>query len=290
MILMFIKFLIYTYVLILGLLNLASQTSTVETFQPYDIRQQELPNSHYNDVTSLLDLESTEFDENEPIKDEADEILDVAEQETNEAEKNMDKEEEKDFDVTFTKEPIGEEVASRIVGVSWKEEAPVSKEDLAYLQLSYWGYDDQPHHGEMIVHNAVADDILEIFQILYENRYPIERMKLIDEYDADDNASMRDNNTSSFCYRSITNSSFLSKHSYGLAIDINPLVNPYVSGNHIYPIEGAVYKDRQVDEKGMIQKDDILYQAFIERGWIWGGDWEDPLDYQHFEKPLEAIQ
>lgn len=287
---MFIKFLIYTYILIIGLLNLSSLPATVETFQPYDMREQELASSRYNDVTSIADLENAELDKNESVDEEMDEGL-VKE----EIQRPVEPEEEIDtvddeFQTTFTKEPIGEEIKSRIIGVSWKEGAPVSIEDLAYLQLSYWGYDDKPHVGEMIVHNDVAGELLEIFEILYENQYPIERMRLIDEYDADDNASMRDNNTSSFCYRSITNSSFLSKHSYGLAIDINPLVNPYVSGDNIYPVEGAVYRDRQVDEKGMIHIDDILYQAFTDRGWIWGGDWEDPMDYQHFEKPLETIQ
>lgn len=187
----------------------------------------------------------------------------------------------------FSWQIVDDKIARKIVGSSWKKDAPVQLSDLAYLELTYWGYDEKEHRGEMIVHSSVAEEVLDIFKELYDNKYYIEKIRLMDEYDADDNRSMADNNTSSFCYRSIVGSSYLSKHAYGLAIDINPLVNPYIKGQTILPQEGSQYKDRSLEEKGMIKKGDICYNAFSERGWKWGGDWHDPKDYQHFEKIVQ---
>lgn len=184
----------------------------------------------------------------------------------------------------FKSQPIDEKIMKRIRGVSWQEGSPVALKDLRYLTISHWSFEDQVLQGELIVHKDVAAEVLEIFKELYENKYYIEKMKLIDNYDASDDASMADNNTSSFCYRQITGGGQLSRHSYGLAIDINPLYNPYVHGNQILPPQGEVYVDRSQYRKGMIMKDDACYKAFVKRGWEWGGDWATPLDYQHFEK------
>lgn len=107
---------------------------------------------------------------------------------------------------------------------------------------------------------------------------------MIDEYSANDELSMSDNNTSSFCYRLVNNTKFISKHSKGLAIDINPLYNPQVKNNTVYPANGKPYIDRNKNVKGMIKKGDACYNAFILRGWKWGGNWKNVKDYQHFEK------
>jgi hypothetical protein len=95
---------------------------------------------------------------------------------------------------------------------------------------------------------------------------------------------MAENNTSAFNFRRITNSTTISKHGYGVAIDINPIQNPYIRGETILPPAGEEYLDRSNIRMGMITKGDICYQAFISRGWKWGGDWSTPKDYQHFEK------
>lgn len=192
---------------------------------------------------------------------------------------DMDKEE-----VIFTYIPLSEEIIDRINGISYKENNEVKIEDLAYIQVTHWGFDDRDHMGEMIVNIKVAEEVVEIFRELYEAKFPIEKIKLIDEYDAKDDLSMADNNTSAFCYREVTGSKGkLSNHSYGVAIDINPVQNPYVKDNTILPEGGKEYLDRDNIRKGMIISNDVCYNAFKSRGWTWGGEWNSLKDYQHFE-------
>lgn len=157
---------------------------------------------------------------------------------------------------------------------------------LAYLQVSYFGFDNEPHIGELIVNAQLSNDVLEIFKELYEIKYPIEKIKLIDEYNANDELSMSDNNTSCFCYRVISGTSRTSNHATGTAIDINPLYNPHVTNNSISPVSATPYANRNIDCKYQINKNDSIYQIFIKHGWAWGGDWSKSKDYQHFEKKL----
>lgn len=187
----------------------------------------------------------------------------------------------------FKQSSISDEIAEKIKGVSWKEESPVKLEDLAYINITYWGFDDKEHIGEMIVHKKLAEEIIDIFKDLYDAKFPIEKIRLIDEYDANDDLSMADNNTSAFCSREVTGSKgVFSMHSYGIAIDINPVQNPYVKGDIVLPKQGREYLDRDNVRKGMIVKGDVCYNAFVSRGWTWGGDWNSLKDYQHFEKEI----
>ena len=156
--------------------------------------------------------------------------------------------------------------------------------------MLYYGPDGNTYLGEMIVNQAIEADILDIFQKLYENRYPIERMVLVDEYDADDEASMQANNTSAFNYRTIAGSSRLSNHSYGLAVDLNPKYNPYVKeasdGSLICQPQGSeAYADRAAEFAYKIDEQDLAYRLFTEAGFTWGGDFNSVKDYQHFEMP-----
>lgn len=168
---------------------------------------------------------------------------------------------------------------------SWHDNNPVPLRDLRYLTVSYWGFDSCVHQGELIVHAEVAQEVVDIFEELFEHKYPIERMNLIDVYDACDSLACADNNSSAFCSRLVTgHSSKWSYHSYGLAIDLNTRINPYKKRNFIEPINGAPFLDRSAQIKGLIRKGDSCYQAFIKRGWKWGGDWTDLVDYQHFSK------
>lgn len=192
----------------------------------------------------------------------------------------------------FLIEHISQDIKDRINGKSYGKDCTVPYEDLRYVRVLYWGFDNQPHEGELIVNKAIAEDIVDIFKELYEHKYPIEKMILVDEYDADDNASMADNNTSAFNFRLIDNGSGkLSKHSYGLAIDINPLYNPYVrtvkGKTVVSPENGTEYADRTADCPYYIKKDDICYKAFTSRGFVWGGEWKNSKDYQHFEKDID---
>lgn len=188
---------------------------------------------------------------------------------------------------SFSIREITEEIKFRIDGKSYQEGKSLPYEKLRYLKVMHYGFDLKLHQGELIVHIKIADKIISIMQELFEHKYKIEKMVLIDEYDADDIRSMEDNNSSAFNYREIAHKSKLSNHSYGIAIDINPLYNPYIckvdGKTLILPEKGADYVDRNKINPYYIKKNDICYQAFHKRGFTWGGDWEDSKDYQHFE-------
>lgn len=191
----------------------------------------------------------------------------------------------------FYYEKIKGDVKGRIKGKSYAKDCTVPFEDLRYVRVLHYGFDQKVHIGELIVNAGIAKDIIDIFKELYKAEYPIERMVLVDEYDADDNASMADNNTSSFNYRLVPGSTHLSKHALGLAIDINPLYNPYVQYEKgktvILPEEGSDYADRTLDCPYYINKKDLCYKAFTKRGFTWGGSWKNEPDYQHFQKTPE---
>ncbi len=193
----------------------------------------------------------------------------------------------KDPEAIFTYSALSEEVTERITGTSYKENDEIRIEDLVFVQITHWGFDDKEHKGEIIVNKEVAYEIIGIFKELYEAKFPIDKIRIIDEYDANDELSMLDNNTSAFCYREIAGSNGIpSKHSYGIAIDINPVQNPYVKNNTVLPEGGKAYLDRTNIRKGMIIEGDACYNAFKQRGWTWGGDWNSIKDYQHFEFKL----
>ena len=186
----------------------------------------------------------------------------------------------------FTYSAIPQRIKDKMLGKSLPQGVEIGFNDLSYLQLTYYGFDNKTHTGEMVVSTKVAKEVVDIFKELYEKRYPIEKMKLIDEYYASDNLSMKDNNSSAFCYRKIAGSNKLSNHAKGLAIDINPIQNPHVKGKIVSPVEGKEYTNRNKVRKGMIIKGDVCYEAFTKRGWTWGGNWNNP-DYQHFEKTVK---
>jgi hypothetical protein len=183
--------------------------------------------------------------------------------------------------------PIGAAEAAEMTGVSWHEGCPVPISDLRSLELTFWGFDGHRHHGELIVHQDIADNVVDVFHTLYTNRFPINKMQRVDDYGGSDDASMADDNTSAFNCRPITGStSGFSVHSYGKAIDINTVENPYVKGSTVLPPAGAAYLDRTDVRPGMIVHGDPVWSAFDAYGYHWGGDWNSPHDYQHFEFPL----
>ncbi len=191
-------------------------------------------------------------------------------------------------DSSFICKNIDDDIQKRIIGKSYKENDNISFEELRYLKVLHIGFDGKTHVGEIIVNEKIADVVLEIFKTLYQNNYPIEKMLLVDEYDADDNKSMEDNNTSGFNYRQIAGTNKLSNHALGMAIDINPLYNPYVRqdalGNKVVEPEGSeIYVDRTSEFLYKIDENDLCYILFTKYGFSWGGDWSTPKDYQHFE-------
>ena len=188
----------------------------------------------------------------------------------------------------FCQEEIPDEVFSRMMGKSYKEECTTPREELRYLRVLHYNKVGEELQGELVCHKDIADDLLAIFRELYQAKYLIERMVLIDEYDADDEASMRANNTSAFNFRKASGMRTLSKHSTGMAIDINPLYNPLVKHREgrtrVYPSNATPYIDRSQDFPYKIVKGDLCYRLFKKYGFSWGGDWKSSKDYQHFEK------
>ena len=173
----------------------------------------------------------------------------------------------------------------RMTGRSMRAGCPVGFDDLRYLTMSYVGFDGQRHLGEMVVHRLVADDVVSVFRTLYDHRFPIRRMSLVDDFGGDDNASMAADNTSAFNCRLATGSSTTwSEHSYGWAIDINPVENPYVRGGAVLPPAGGQYLNRASGAPGVIVEGDVVTWSFGAIGWSWGGRWGSPTDYQHFVK------
>ena len=194
---------------------------------------------------------------------------------------------------SFYMTPITDEIFARIQGKSFKDDCTLPREDLRYLHVLHVDLNGETHEGEMIVNVHIAEDILDIFKQLYDAKYPIEKIRLVDEYDADDESSMEDNNSSAFNFRFISHTTRVSKHGLGLAVDINTLYNPYtkvVDGERIVePVTGEPYLDREADFPYKIGHEGLCYQLFTEHGFEWGGDWEDRKDYQHFEIPTSQI-
>lgn len=183
---------------------------------------------------------------------------------------------------------IPDDIFAKMQGKSYKDDCTVPREDLRYVHVLHMGFDGEVKAGELVVSRKIADDVLEIFEELYKADYPIEKVRLVDEYDADDEASMSDNNSSAFNFRFISHTTRISKHGLGMAVDINTRYNPYVKTVNgklsIEPANGADYVDRSKDFPHKIDHDDLCYKLFTEHGFSWGGDWTHSKDYQHFER------
>lgn len=148
----------------------------------------------------------------------------------------------------FSYEKVPKAVKEKISGVSYRPNPNITFQDLRYVKVKYYGYDGKIRSGQLLVNKSIAKDTVEIFQELYDMQYPIESIRLIDDYGADDTKSMEANNTSAFNYRIVEGTSHLSKHAYGRAIDINPRVNPFVKRNSITPENGKIYAQRDVEK------------------------------------------
>src|SRR3989454_2931502 len=136
---------------------------------------------------------------------------------------------------------------------SWHRGCPVPVQDLRYLTMSYWGFDGAVHAGEMVVNRSVAGAVAKVFGELFAARFPMRRMRLVDAYGGDDDRSMAANNTSAFNCRAVTGGTSWSQHSYGWAIDINPIQNPYVSrAGAVLPPAGPPDRQRSPNPHGMI--------------------------------------
>ena len=177
----------------------------------------------------------------------------------------------------------GRDAVRKKIRYSWRRGCPVGPVELRLLRVDYWGFDRRVHQGELIVHRDHARRILVVMGELFKARYPIQRLKLVDAYRADDDRSMAANNTSGFNCRRVSGSSSWSEHAFGRAIDLNPLRNPYVTrSGRVSPPAGRPYVNRARRAAGMIHANDLVVRAFAAAGWRWGGYWSGSRDYQHF--------
>jgi len=193
----------------------------------------------------------------------------------------------------FVSYTISDEVFARIYGKSYVDNPYVTLNDLRYLKVLHYNFDHQIQVGELIVNVDLAYEFLDIFWELFGLEYEIYSMYLVDDIWTGDPITTDDvscflNNTSAFSYRLIPETGNLSKHAFGYAIDINPLQNPYVEYYNGIPWVldpySEPYIDRSAGHAHMITYDDDCFWVFINRGYIWGGDWWSIKDYQHFEK------
>jgi hypothetical protein len=176
-------------------------------------------------------------------------------------------------------------VTAAELGDTWRPGCPVGPEGLRLIELDYLGVDGQTHRGNLVVNADAVDDVIAIFDDLRWLGYPVEKMQTVDHYPgADDELSMRDNNTSAFNCRPLPGSTAWSLHAYGRAVDVNPLINPYLDkAGDLQPKTAGRYLDRTLADPALLKAGDPAVRAFTDRGWRWGGAWRDPVDYQHFE-------
>lgn len=279
--------------IIVGVILLASAISRVinnsETLEEYAERNK----TSSTIETTVISTESTTSEAEETVSENA-ASTDVTSDTTERtavscSSENSSPVSQKNVTLSFYYEPLSEEIVTKITGISYVENDNISLDDLRYVHILHYNFDEEVVEGELICNQSIAQDLLEIFYELYLAEYRIEKVCLIDEYNGDDTASMEDNNTSCFNYRVVDGTTKLSKHAYGLAIDINPFFNPYVvpqsdGSTYISPKGSEPYTDRSADFSYKIDENDLCYKLFKEHGFTWGGDWNSCKDYQHFQK------
>lgn len=209
---------------------------------------------------------------------------------------------------SFEVQPLPNEVKSRMIEIGiWKPGCPVDIDRLRLVQFTHYDFFDQQQKGQIVVLDAVAERVAAIFRTLYQHKFPISQAKTIDEYWGQDKLSMAANNTSAFNYRPIAGKTLLSVHSYGVAIDVNPIQNPCLEPKTItdpeevliavQPAEGQGYLNRTNVRSGMSEQ--ILdastgvrvVELFQQNGfYVWGGKWNDPVDWQHFQPSRAAAE
>ena len=259
--------------------------SSSETLLDYSAKHPELA---YQESMSSEEIESTteELISTESTSEEADTTKPIDESEFTDEYEGSDKRFE--LEDGFFYEPIPQYIEEKITGISYPTNASVSLNELCYMNVQYYDFNGEIQKGELICNTLIANDLIEIFHDLYKAEYQIEKIKLIDDYQGDDHLSMLDNNTSCFNYRVVDDTTKLSKHAYGLAIDINPFYNPYVTYDNgvenVSPEGSEVYADRTQTFPYKIDENDLCYKLFMAHGFTWGGNWNSCKDYQHFQK------
>lgn len=211
-------------------------------------------------------------------------VSETAEEPVQEPEIEEEPEPEQEFEPIFYRESLPDHIITQIDGVTFHYNTPFDHSFLTYLTVTHINFDGEPTIGHLIVADEIGDEVLDIFQEIFEDGFPIYSIRLIDYFDALDYYSMSANNSHAFNFRTIAGTNTISRHGFGMAIDINPIQNPYIRGETIWPAAGAEYLDRDNVRPGMIVPGSVVYYAFTRRGWVWGGHWSSPRDYHHFER------
>lgn len=179
--------------------------------------------------------------------------------------------------------PLGPALSAQMTGVSWHRGCPVPLSSLRLLTLGYRGFDGRSHTGRLVVNRSVAAQVVGAFRTLYDAGFPIRRMQPVDAYGGSDFRSIEADNTSAFNCRNATGSSHWSNHAYGLAVDVDPIENPYVTASGgVAHVASRPYLNRSRIRPGMAYAGGVLVNAFRSIGWGWGGSWSGDRDYQHF--------
>lgn len=253
-------------------------TPVTEVVEAEDIEMEEITETTETIETPSVTNQVTESTEN----------MESVTTQVTESTENMENEEIIEESFYYTE--ITDEIKDRIVGKSYPSDvknAKIGFEELNYLHILYYDFENEVQEGEIICNKAIRDDLLEVFQELYEAKYQLCSVRLVDDFDANDEMSMEANNTSCFNYREIRDTGVLSRHGLGLAIDINPLNNPCVIGDSYEPLTAGEFVDRSKDFDHKIDEDDLAYKLLTEHGFFWGGNWKSVKDYQHFEIPAK---
>jgi hypothetical protein len=243
-------------------------------------------------VTEVVEAEDIEMEEITETTETIDttETTETPSVTTQVTESTENMENEEIIEESFYYTEITDEIKDRIVGKSYPSDvknAKIGFEELNYLHILYYDFENEVQEGEIICNKAIRDDLLEVFQELYEAKYQLCSVRLVDDFDANDEMSMEANNTSCFNYREIRDTGVLSRHGLVLAIDINPLNNPCVIGDSYEPLTAGEFVDRSKDFDHKIDEDDLAYKLLTEHGFFWGGSWKSVKDYQHFEIPAK---
>lgn len=176
---------------------------------------------------------------------------------------------------------------------TWRADCPVALDDLRHVTLLHYDFEAEIQKGELVAHKSVVDDLVAIFEQLFAVKFPITSIRFVDEFAGSDLKSMQANNTNMFYARKVAGATRWSNHSFGCAIDINPLLNPYSSGEYFTPREGQAFLNRSLNLPGMITHDSYIYELFTQRGWQWGGECfyqrDKTIDRHHFQKIIPGL-
>ena len=176
-------------------------------------------------------------------------------------------------------EPAPADVIARS---TWRKGCPVTAAQLAWVRLTFWGFDDRRHTGELLVNSRVAAKVVDVFHDLYDAHFPLEQLHITTRAEQEAAPTGDGNDTGAFNCRPAVGQTVFSQHAYGLAIDVNPFQNPYHRGSLVLPELASAYLDRHEVRPGMIEPDGPVVRAFSRIGWGWGGSWQHSKDFEHF--------